>query len=148
VAWFSGCVPRAIPTADGILSWEQVKAQIRPLGPHAAQTGAVEIENTNNLAGGRVYPMAVVREICGQAHERGIRVHMDGARVFNAAEALGVSVAEICAPRYGDVLVSKALGAPVGSMLAGPAELREGQALRAAMADAAAGVLAARDWWR
>jgi threonine aldolase len=69
------------------LSWEQIAREIRPLGPHRARTALIEIENTNNIAGGTVYPLELVHEICDKAHERGLKVHMDGARVFNAAEA-------------------------------------------------------------
>jgi len=123
MAWFSGCLARAIAADDGILTWEQIRREIRPLGPHWAPTGLVEIENTHNMAGGSVYPLRTVREICDGAHERGLKVHMDGARVFNAAAAMGVPVREIVAPV--DTVMfcaSKALGAPVGSLLAGPAE--------------------------
>jgi threonine aldolase len=124
VAWFSSCVVRAIPTEDGILSWEAVKKQIRPLGPHWAPTGLIEIENTHNMAGGTVYPPETIREICDGAHGRGLKVHMDGARVFNAAAACGVPVREIVAPVDTVMFcLSKALGAPAGSMLAGPAPL-------------------------
>ncbi len=124
VAWFSGCVVRAIPTANGVLRWDDIRPLVKPVSAHAASTGAIAIENTHNMHGGTVYPPAVVREICEGAHERGVRVHMDGARVFNAAAAACVPVREIAAPV--DTLMfclSKALGAPVGSMLAGPAEL-------------------------
>jgi threonine aldolase len=124
VAMFSGCVVRAIPTDDGILSWDAVKRQIRPLAANWAPTGLIEIENTHNMAGGSVYPLSAIQEICDGAHERGLRVHMDGARVFNASAACGASVAEIARPV--DTIMfclSKALGAPVGSMLAGPANL-------------------------
>jgi len=124
VAWFSSCVVRAVPTADGILSWEEVRRQIRPPGPHWAPTGLIEIENTHNMAGGTVYPPGAIREICEGAHERGLKVHMDGARVFNAATALGVTVSDIVAPVDTVMFcLSKALGAPAGSMLAGPAAL-------------------------
>jgi len=123
VAWFSGCVIRAIQTEDGILSWEQVKRMIRPLSPYSAPTGLVTIENTHNMHGGTVYPMATVREICDGAHERGVPVHMDGARIFNAASALGMPVREIAAPADTVMFcLSKGLGAPAGSILAGPAE--------------------------
>jgi threonine aldolase len=123
VAWFSGCVIRSIQTQDGILSWDEVKRMIRPLSPYSAPTGLVTIENTHNMHGGTVYPMRTVREICDGAHERGVPVHMDGARIFNAAAALGMPVREIAAPA--DTLMfclSKGLGAPAGSILAGPAE--------------------------
>src|SRR6266852_9761276 len=85
VAWFSGCVIRAIQTDDGILSWDQVKRQIRPVNPYSAPTGLVTLENTHNMHGGTVYPMRTVREIYEGVHERGLKVHLDGARVFNAA---------------------------------------------------------------
>ena len=123
-AWFSGCLVRAVPTENGILSWDDVRRQIRPLGPHCAPTGLIEIENTHNMAGGTVYPLRVIREICEGAHERGLKVHMDGARVFNAAAALGVPVSDIVAPVDTVMFcLSKGLGAPAGSMLAGSAEL-------------------------
>jgi threonine aldolase len=124
VAWFSGCVVRTVATSNGVLSWEQVRRLIKPVNPYSAPTGLVEIENTHNMAGGTVYPMKTVREICDGAHERGLKVHMDGARIFNAAAALGMPVKEIAAPA--DTLMfclSKGLGAPAGSILAGPAEL-------------------------
>jgi threonine aldolase len=131
-AWFSGCLLRAIPTADGILTWDAIRPSIRPPGPHWAPTGLIEIENTHNMAGGTVYPLDTIREICGGAHELGLKVHMDGARVFNAAAALGVPVREIVA-QVDTVMfcLSKALGAPAGSMLAGPADLiRKGRLYR------------------
>ncbi|MGO9260305.1 MAG: threonine aldolase family protein [Bryobacteraceae bacterium] len=124
VAWFSGCVIRAIPTADGVLSWDEVRRLIKPVNPYSAPTGLVEIENTHNMAGGTVYPMRTVREICEGAHERGLKVHMDGARIFNAAAALGMPVKEIAAPADTVMFcLSKGLGAPAGSILAGPAGL-------------------------
>ena len=74
------------------------------------------------MAGGTVYPLEVLREICDGAHDAGLKVHMDGARIFNAATALGMPVMQIAA--HADTVMfclSKGLGAPVGSMLAGPA---------------------------
>src|SRR5436305_425177 len=98
VAWFSGCVLRAIPTERGLLSAGEVIRNIRPVSPYSAPTGAVSIEQTHNMAGGTVYPMSTVCEICDAAHERGVRVQMDGARIFNASAALGVPAHDI-APR-------------------------------------------------
>ncbi len=152
LAWFAGCVGRAIVTSDGIMGWEQIAREIRPLGPHRARTAMIEIENSNNIAGGTVYPMAVVNEICGKAHALGLKVHMDGARVFNAAEYLGKPVSEIVA-QVDTVMfcLSKGLGAPVGSMLAGTAEdiaqarlyrKRLGGGMRQAGVLAAAGLIA------
>ena len=131
-AWFSGCLVRAVPTENGILTWDAIRPHIRPHAPNWAPTGLIEIENTHNMAGGTVYPPAVIREICDGAHELGLKVHMDGARVFNAAAALGVPVREIVAPVDTVMFcLSKALGAPAGSMLAGPADLiRKGRLYR------------------
>jgi threonine aldolase len=84
----------------------------------------VEIENTHNMWGGNVYPLETIHEICEGAHDRGVKVHMDGARIFNAAEATGLPVREICAPADTVMFcLSKGLGAPAGSILAGPANL-------------------------
>lgn len=151
-AWFAGCLARAIPTENGILTWDAIRPQIRPLSEHWAPTGLIELENTHNMAGGTVYPLRVIREICDGAHALGLKVHMDGARVFNAAAALGVPVREIVAPVDTVMFcLSKALGAPVGSMLAGPAELirkarlyrkRLGGGMRQAGVLAAAGLIA------
>jgi threonine aldolase len=155
MAWFSGCVARPIAAEDGILTWEQIRREIRPLGPHWAPTGLVEIENTHNMAGGTIYPLRSIREICDGAHERGLKVHMDGARVFNAAAAMGVPVREIVAPVDTVMFcLSKALGAPVGSLLAGSAEAiargrlyrkRLGGGMRQAGVLAAAGLIALQE---
>ena len=132
LAWFSGCLARPIHADRGILSWDQIRREIRPLGPHAAPTGLIEIENTNNLAGGSVYPLETINEICDGAHALGLKVHMDGARVFNAAAACGRTVREIAA-KCDSVMfcLSKGLGAPVGSMLTGTREaIDRGRRLR------------------
>jgi threonine aldolase len=152
VAWFSSCVVRAIPTEDGILCWEEIERRIRPPNPNWAPTGLIEIENTHNMAGGTIYPPAAIRQIAEGAHARGLPVHMDGARVFNAAAALGVPVSQIVAPVDTVMFcLSKALGAPVGSLLAGPAKLiakgrlyrkRLGGGMRQAGVLAAAGLVA------
>lgn len=124
MAWFAGCVPRAIPTAAGILSWEQIEREYRPLGPHWAPTGLIEIENTHNVGGGTVYAVEQIDEICTKAHALGLPVHMDGARLFNAAIASGLPAARLV--QSVDTVMfclSKGLGAPAGSMLAGPKPL-------------------------
>lgn len=120
LAHFSGCIARPVAGRDGILSWADIKRKIRPKTYYVAQTGLIELENTHNMAGGTVYPQGVADEICDAAHDAGISVHLDGARVFNAAAALGRPVAEITR-KYDSVMfcLSKALGAPVGSMLVG-----------------------------
>jgi len=155
MAWFSGCLVRAIATEDGVLSWDEVKKLIKPVNPYSAPTGLVEIENTHNMYGGTVYPLETIYEICDGAHDQGLKVHMDGARIFNAAEATGLPVREICAPADTVMFcLSKGLGAPVGSMLAGPANLiargrlyrkRLGGGMRQVGVLAAAGLVALRD---
>ena len=152
VAWFSGCVIRAIQTQDGILSWDEVRRLIKPVNPYSAPTGLVAIENTHNMHGGTVYPMRTVHEICDGVHDRGLKVHLDGARIFNAASALGMPVREIASPADTVMFcLSKGLGAPAGSMLAGPANLiakgrlyrkRLGGGMRQAGVLAAAGLVA------
>lgn len=119
-AWFSGCILRTIRGEDGILTWAEINKKIAAPGYARAQTGLIEIENTHNMAGGTITPVDVMEEICNSAHERGIAVHLDGARIFNAAAALGKSVAEITR-KFDSIMfcLSKGLGAPVGSMLVG-----------------------------
>ncbi|MCP5120807.1 MAG: low specificity L-threonine aldolase, partial [bacterium] len=123
MAWFAGCVARPVAVPDGVLTWDAIEAFVRPLGPHWAPTGLIEIENTHNMAGGAVSPPEVVDEICDHAHEAGLKVHLDGARIFHAAEYLGKPVNELCA-KLDSVMfcLSKGLGAPVGSLVVGTAE--------------------------
>ncbi len=119
-ALFSGCLIRTLRGEDGILTWGEIKNKIPSDSYARAQTGLIELENTHNMAGGTVAPPEVTDEICEQAHERSIPVHLDGARIFNAAVALGRPVAEV-AGKADSVMfcLSKGLGAPVGSMLVG-----------------------------
>ncbi len=152
LAWFSGCLIRPVETTDGILNWDLILTALKPGGPHSAPTGAIEIENTHNMAGGRVYPQETIDDICDRAHDAGVPVHMDGARVFNASVASGKPVREIAAKADTVMFcLSKALGAPVGSILAGPAKLiargrllrkRLGGAMRQVGVLAAAGLIA------
>jgi len=116
----AGCMPRVTRGEDGILTWKQIEAVIRPKIYYDSQTALVCLENTSNMAGGTVYPTAQVEEICDHAHALGLKVHLDGARIFNAATALGDNVAQMT--RSVDSVMfclSKGLGAPVGSMIAG-----------------------------
>jgi threonine aldolase len=120
LGWFSGCIVRPVSAPQGILSWELLAPKIAPPTYYVASTGLVALENTHNMAGGTVTPVAVMEEICAGAHERNLPVHLDGARVFNAATYLGKPVAEITRG-FDSVMfcLSKGLGAPVGSMLVG-----------------------------
>ena len=121
-AAFSGCTLRTVTAERGILTWELVRAAIFQDVHFHASTGLICIENTHNMAGGTVMPVATAWEICDGAHGLGLPVHLDGARVFNAAEALGVGVRELTSG-FDTVMfcLSKGLGAPVGSMLVGTA---------------------------
>jgi threonine aldolase len=125
-AWFSGCLVRPIHAEDGILRWETIRTALRLAGPHCAPTGLIEIENTHNMAGGIVYPLDVVEEVSREAHGLGIPVHMDGARIFNAACHLNKPVRELAVPADTVMFcLSKGLGAPAGSMLVGTEEAIE-----------------------
>ncbi len=119
----AGCMPRVARGVDGILSWQQIEAIIRPRIYYDSQTALICIENTHNMAGGMLYPTATVEDICDHAHAVDLKVHLDGARVFNAAVALGESVSHMT--RKCDSVMfclSKGLGAPVGSMVVGSQE--------------------------
>lgn len=116
-------MPRSIPTEDGLLSWSQIESAIRPPIYYCAQTGLICLENSHNMAGGTVMSKEEMHYICNQAHLRGIPVHLDGARIFNAATALNVSVAELTRPCDSVMFcLSKGLGAPIGSMIVGSKE--------------------------
>ncbi len=116
----AGCMPRIVRGADGILSWEAIESVIRPKIYYDSQSALVCLENTHNMAGGTVYPTAVCEDICGHAHAAGLKVHLDGARIFNASVALRESVARMTR-KFDSVMfcLSKGLGAPVGSLIAG-----------------------------
>ncbi len=126
MAAISGVLARPVPAPDGILDWERIRPAIRPKIYYRAQTGLIALENTNNMAGGTVYTKAELDDICNHAHEAGLPVHLDGARVFNAAVALGNNVASLV-ENCDSVMfcLSKGLAAPVGSMLVGSREFIE-----------------------
>lgn len=122
----AGCMPLTTSAPDGILTWEIVEPLIRPKIYYYARTGLIELENTSNMHGGSVYPPRIAEEICEHAHAAGLPVHLDGARIFNAAAALGRSVADVTR-KFDSVMfcLSKGLGAPVGSMLVGSRDFIE-----------------------
>jgi threonine aldolase len=148
----AGLLPRVVAGNDGILSWDAIRRAIRPKVYYRPQTALIALENTHNMAGGTVYPTALVEEICDNAHEAGLLVHMDGARIFNAATYLGEDVSAMT--RKCDSIqfcLSKGLGAPVGSMVVGSREFIErcrsirkmlGGGMRQAGVLAAAGLVA------
>lgn len=113
---------------DGSIALERIAAAIKPDDPHFARTRLLALENT---IGGKVLPLPYQHAATGLAHERGLATHLDGARLFNAAIALGVAPREIAAGFDSvSVCLSKGLGAPVGSLLLGSRELI-GRAVRA-----------------
>ncbi len=120
MAALSGTLPRAIPTPDGILTPEAVEAAIQPRAGYRTPTSLVVLENSHNLAGGRVTPPERMEELVAVARKHDLPVHLDGARIFNAAAALGIPAATLA--RGCDTVMfclSKGLAAPVGSVLVG-----------------------------
>ncbi len=124
IAANSGCMAHVVPGQCGALAPQQLLAALREEDQHAARLTLVCVENTHNRAGGVVVPLATLRAMRDAAAERGVRVHLDGARLWNACAASGVSVADwaACADTV-MVSFSKGLGAPVGSILMGSGEL-------------------------
>ncbi|HEX6496903.1 MAG TPA: low-specificity L-threonine aldolase [Acidobacteriaceae bacterium] len=147
VSAFSGCQLRQVEGERGVLRWERIAAAIAAPIYYRAQTGLIALENTHNMAGGTVTPLAVLEEVWAGAKQRGLPAHLDGARVFNAAAALGVPVAALTRG-FATVMfcLSKGLCAPVGSMLVGFRELMaRGRSIRKMLGGGMrqAGVLAA-----
>lgn len=155
IACLAGAQPRTAVGEKGILSPAAIGRAIRPRDVHAPDTGLICLENTHNRAGGTCYPMETLAAIAKLACHHKIPVHMDGARLFNAAVATKVSAAEIT--EYVDTVqfcLSKGLGAPVGSLLTGSKEFIEkarryrkmlGGGMRQAGIIAAAGIVALTD---
>jgi threonine aldolase len=119
----AGTLARPVRSLDGsgILTWDEIEGAIHVGGAYyVAPTGLIALENSHNLAGGAVLPRERMEDICGRAHALGLPVHLDGARIFNAAAALKESVANLARPADSVMFcLSKGLGAPVGSMLLG-----------------------------
>jgi threonine aldolase len=120
MAALSGTLPRPIHAEGGILEPTHLEKAIRPRTGYTTPTSLMVLENSHNLAGGRVTPPARMEELVAVARRHGLPVHLDGARIFNAAAAAGVSAADLA--RGCDTVMfclSKGLAAPVGSMLVG-----------------------------
>jgi threonine aldolase len=116
----SGAFPRSIATEDGILAPEQVEAAIQGKVGYRTPTSMVALENSHNLAGGRITPVERMRDLIAVAKDHDLPVHLDGARIHNSAAALGIPAAEIAAGCDTVMFcLSKGLGAPVGSILVG-----------------------------
>lgn len=120
-----GVSPRAIATnPDGTLPLDRVEHAIRTPGPGYPETAAIAIENTHNRRGGTVLPQQYLKDLAALASQYNLPVHMDGARIFNAAAYLGVPVSEVAA--HADTVqfcFSKGLASPVGSMVVGSREM-------------------------
>ena len=149
---FGGLIPRLVKAQRGIITPGDIAASLRPANLHFPHTSLVCIENTHNLAGGTVWTLAQTKAVCDFAHERGLRVHLDGARIFNAAIALNMDVAQLT--READSMMfclSKGLSAPIGSLAVGGREFVDtarryrmmlGGGMRQAGVIAAAGIVA------
>jgi threonine aldolase len=148
-----GAVLRTVPNeADGRLDLRGIEATIRPEDLHYPPTTLLCLENTHNRCGGTVLTEEYTVAACNHAHRHGLAVHLDGARLFNAALALGVPAARLAAPVDSVCYcLSKGLSAPVGSVLCGSAEFIErarkkrkmlGGGMRQAGVIAAAGLVA------
>ncbi|HEX8266357.1 MAG TPA: GntG family PLP-dependent aldolase [Pyrinomonadaceae bacterium] len=124
MAAVSGTLARPVKSADGsgILNWEEIEGAIHAndAAYYVAKTGLIALENSHNLAGGTVMSAERTNEICEKAHKINLPVHLDGARIFNAAVAQNETVAALSRPCDSiQFCLSKGLGAPVGSMILG-----------------------------
>lgn len=154
-AVIGGVQIRPLPPNQGLVTVEELEKSWRGSDIHFPDSRLVWVENTHNRAGGVVYPMETLRQIKKWSEEKGLLVHMDGARVFNAALALGVSVKEVAEPVDSMMFcISKGLGCPVGSLLVGSSEFIErsrqwrkmlGGGMRQAGILAAAGIYALKE---
>jgi len=152
-AALGGIQPHTLPNqADGTLDLDDIEAAIRPDDPHYPISRLVSLENTHNRCGGVVLTVEYTRALGKLVHQHGLRLHLDGARIFNAAAALGVQAAALAAPADSVTFcLSKGLCAPVGSVLCGTKEFIKranrmrkmlGGGMRQAGIIAAAGIVA------
>ncbi len=147
MAAFAGCIPHTVAAPRGILTWAMLEPHISSPIYYKAQTGLISLENSHNMHGGTVTPLANMEAIWAGAKRRGLPTHLDGARVFNAAVALDMPVARLTSGFDTiNFCLSKGLGAPVGSMLVGSkAAIDEARSIRKALGGGMrqAGILAA-----
>ena len=154
MAAVGGLVVNRVPGRDGVMTPEDVEAAIRGDNVHFPKTGLICVENTHNVAGGTCWTVAQMAAVKAVAARRGIPVHLDGARLFNAAVALGVPAREIAAQTDSTTFcLSKGLSAPVGAIIVGSKAFIEvakkkrkmlGGTLRQGGVIAAAGLVALR----
>ncbi len=122
----AGLVVHRVAGTDGVMAAQDVEAAIRPARMHFPETGLIILENTHNMAGGTVWSVAQMAAVKAVADRHRIPVHLDGARIFNAAVALGVPAKEIAAQTDSATFcLSKGLSAPVGSVIVGPRQFIE-----------------------
>ena len=122
-AALSGVMCRCLPGIRGVFTAADVEAALRPPDPHFAPTKLVCVENTHNRGGGKVWSIEHIQEVAAMARRHGLRLHLDGARLWNASVASGIPECDYAAPFDSvSVCFSKGLGAPVGSALGGPRE--------------------------
>ncbi|MCC6492436.1 MAG: aminotransferase class I/II-fold pyridoxal phosphate-dependent enzyme [Pirellulales bacterium] len=155
LAGVAGLMPLPVASRRGLLDPADVAAALRPPDIHYPKSRLLCLENTHNRSGGRVTPLALHRELCQLAHDRGLKVHLDGARIFNAAIAAGCSAADYARDVDSiQVCLSKGLGCPLGSFVAGSRQLidqvdrarkRLGGGMRQAGVIAAAGIYALKN---
>ncbi len=155
IARLTGAQVRTLSTPRGFPTPDQLRGAMRPADVHFARSRLLIVENTHNMAGGTVLGAEETVALCRTAHELGLAAHIDGARLCNAAVALGVAAADLVAEADSvSLCLSKGLGAPVGSVLAGSVEFVAlarrarkafGGGMRQAGILAAAGRLALRD---
>lgn len=151
-AVFAGSVINPVPAPNGVFSAEELSAAIRADRVKSPRSRLVVVEQTSNRGGGTVWPLPTIREVAALARERGLSLHMDGARLMNAVVASGVEARDYAEPFDSVWLdLSKGLGCPVGGVLAGSADFigeadrwkhRFGGAMRQAGVLAAAGIYA------
>lgn len=152
-ACLGGVQMRMLPNDEnGIIDPDELVAAIRPKNIHFPVTTLLLLENTHNRCGGSVLTAEYTKQMCDLAHANGVKVHLDGARLFNAAVALGIPAAKLAEPADSVCFcISKGLSAPVGSLLCGSAEFIErsrkwrkmlGGGMRQAGIIAAAGIVA------
>jgi threonine aldolase len=123
-AALSGLMCRCLPGVRGLFTAAEVEAALRPADQHFAPTKLVCLENTHNRGGGSIWPLERIQEVAAAARRHQLRLHLDGARLWNAAVASGVAEKAYAAPFDSvSVCFSKGLGAPVGSALVGAAPL-------------------------
>ncbi len=122
-AQLSGLVAKTISGKNGLLDLEQLIGSVRPDNEHMVHTRLLCLENTHNRGAGKIYSLARIQSLCDWAHSEGLKTHLDGARLFNASVATGVSLQSYSEPFESvSVCFSKGLGAPVGSCLVGSRE--------------------------